>query len=108
VSAAAAVSVAHIAADRVARISRSIRAICVRVDDSTVNAWEDLRVGDRVRVFVTGARNTRTDVFDLVELRRTDEVLGRGTCEAVAVIRSADGEVQTVIARMLRAARDLV
>jgi hypothetical protein len=79
----------------------------VCVDDSTVDAWEDLRVGDRVRVFVTGARNTRPDVFDLVELRRTDEVLGRETGEAVAVIRGADGEVQTVNARMLRGARDL-
>jgi len=83
------------------------RASCVRVDDSTVDAWEDLRVGDRVRVFVTGARNTRPDVFDLVELRRTDEVLGRGMGEAVAVIRSVDGEVLTVNARTLRAARDL-
>ena len=79
----------------------------MRVDDSTLDAWEDLRVGDRVRVFVTGARNTRPDVFDLVELRRTDEVLGREMGEAVAVIRSADGEVQTVNARMIRAARDL-
>ncbi len=78
-----------------------------RMNDSTLDGWEDLRVGDRVRVFVSGARNTRPDVFDLVELRRTEEVLGRGTGEVVAVIRSADGEVLTVSARTLRAARDL-
>jgi hypothetical protein len=77
------------------------------VEDSKVDSWEDLRVGDRVRVFVAGARNTRPDVFDLVELRLTEEVLGRGMREAVADIRGADGEVQTVNARTLRAARDL-
>jgi hypothetical protein len=63
--------------------------------------------GDRVRVFVSGARNTRPDAFVVVELRLTDEVLGRGVREAVAVIRSADGEDLTVNARTLRAARDL-
>jgi hypothetical protein len=79
----------------------------VGVDDLTVDGWENLRVGDRVRVFVAGAQNTRPDVFDLVQLRLTEEVFGRGMREAVADIRSADGEVQTVNARTLRAARDL-
>ena len=78
----------------------------MRVDDSTVDAWEDLRVGDRVRVFVSGARNP-PDVFDVLELRLTEDVLSAGAREAVAVIRGADGEVLTVNARMLRAAGDL-
>ncbi len=79
----------------------------MRVDDSTVDAWEDLRVGDRVRVFVSGARNTRPDVFEVVELRLAEEGFSPGAHEAVAVIRGLDGDVLTVNARMLRAARDL-
>ena len=75
--------------------------------DSVVDAWEDLRVGDRVRVFVSGARNTAPDVFDVIELRLTEQGLSPGASEAVAVIRGPDGEVLTVNARMLRAARDL-
>jgi hypothetical protein len=77
------------------------------VGDTTVDAWEGLRVGDRVRVFVSGARNTRRDVFDLVELRLTEETLSPRACEAVAVIRGSDGEVLTVSARMLRPAQEL-
>jgi hypothetical protein len=72
------------------------------MSDSTVDAWEDLRVGDRVRVFVSGAQNLLPDVFDVVELRLTEVVPSPSAREAVAVIRGGDGEVLTVSARMLR------
>jgi hypothetical protein len=74
---------------------------------STVDAWEGLRVGDRVRVFVSGARNIRPDVFEVVKLRLTDAVLSGRSGEAVAVVRGVDGEVLTMSARMLRPAENL-
>jgi hypothetical protein len=41
-------------------------------------------------------------VFDVVELRLTEDVLSSGAREAVAVVRSADGDLQTMNARFLR------
>jgi hypothetical protein len=78
------------------------RALCVRVDDSTVDAWEDLRVGDRVRLRLPGRSDGNPDVFDVVELRFSEDVLSSGAREAVAVVRGLHGEIETMNARMLR------
>jgi hypothetical protein len=72
------------------------------VGASKVDAWKDLRVGDRVRVFVLGAQNIRPDVFDLVELWLSEDALSPATSDPVAVLRGADGELETMSARMLR------
>jgi hypothetical protein len=74
----------------------------VRVGYSVVDAWEDLRVGDRVRVFVSGNQNLRPDVLEVVELRPTDEVLSPDAHEAVALVRGSDGVIEMVSARILR------
>jgi hypothetical protein len=72
------------------------------VGASKVDAWEDLKVGDRVCVFVPGARNTRPDTFDVVELWVTEDALSPGKSDAVAVLRGSDGELENMSARMLR------
>ena len=65
-------------------------------DDSTqITAWQDLRVGDRVRAI---GNHPRPDIFLLVELHTTGG-LGPDGDEAVAVIRDESDELHTVNAR---------
>ena len=52
------------------------------MDDSILDVWGDLRVGDPVRL--------------------SEDVLGSGAREAVAVVRGPYGEVETMNARFLR------
>jgi hypothetical protein len=74
----------------------------VRVSASKVDAWEDLKVGDRVRLFVPGNQNTVPDVYDVVELWVTDDVLAPDASDAIAVLRGPHGELENMTARMLR------
>ena len=72
------------------------------MDDSTVDVWEDLSVGDRVRLHPPGRSDGNPDVFDVMELRPAEDVLSSGAREAIAVVRGPNGELHAVNARMLR------
>ena len=72
------------------------------VDDATVGAREDLSIGDRVRLRLPGRSDGNPDLFDVVELRLSEDVLSSGAREAVAVVRGPHGEVETMNARTLR------
>jgi hypothetical protein len=80
----------------------------VRVSEQ-LEAWEDLRVGDRV--FFFGAFGRPFVVpdglqYELVELWPTTAPIS-GQPDALAVIRDAHGETKTVNVRTLRRCRTL-
>jgi hypothetical protein len=65
-----------------------------------LDEWNGLRVGDRVRV--TGPPSfQRWDLFELIELHTTEETLGMGALEVMAVVRDPEGHLHTVVASRL-------
>ena len=66
-------------------------------DSTQITAWQDLRVGDRVRAI---GNRPRPDIFLIVELHTTGG-LGSDDDEAVAVIRDESDKLHTVNARQI-------
>jgi hypothetical protein len=77
------------------------RASCVgESGEATADEWNGLRVGDRVRV--TGPPSfQRGDLFELIELHTTEETLGVGALEVMAVVRDPEGHLHTVVGSRL-------
>jgi hypothetical protein len=66
-------------------------------DSSQINAWHDLRVGERVRGI---GRLPRPDIFAIVELHSTGGLEPRSG-ETFAVIRDESDELHTVSVRQI-------
>jgi hypothetical protein len=65
-----------------------------------MDQWDDLRVGDHVRVRMGTPSIARRDLMVIVELRAAD-ALGPDDDEMMAVVRDPEGELHTVPARRL-------
>ena len=70
--------------------------------DSIVDAWGDLMVGDRVHLRLPGRSDGNPDVYEVVELRLSEDGLAPTAREAVAVVRGPHGDIETMNARFLQ------